>query len=236
MKVRKVRRGKAGESATLARQVYDGLCHEITTGNLKPGMVLSRRKIAASYGTSYVSVIEAMVRLENTGLIEVESAQMARVRKVTQEFIEHTYVLREALEVQAIYLACASATAGEIQDLYRLAETLDAHISAWDSSRGKTADTEGPVLHWEFHRRIAELSRCPVLVQELERIELLRRLQANWVYVPDRQDPARWHSQLVDALQTHDPQAAVAAMRAHVRSGREKELQGYRMGTAKRTS
>jgi DNA-binding GntR family transcriptional regulator len=154
---------------------------------------------------------------------------------IYQQFIEHTYMLREALEVQAVHLACQSATATEVEELYRLAETVDAHISAWDNSRGEAADNEGPVLHWEFHRRIAELSRCPALVQELERIELLRRLQANWIYVPDRRDPPRWHSQLVDALQTRDPHAAVVAMRAHVRSGLEKELQGYRMGAAKRT-
>jgi DNA-binding GntR family transcriptional regulator len=124
--------------------------------------------------------------------------------------------------------------AAEIKDLYRQAEMLDAHISAWEDSRGEAMDNEGPVLHWEFHRRVAELSRCPVLVLDLERLEMLDRLRALWIYVPDRRDPPRWHSQLVDAIQTGDAQAAVAAMRAHVRSGLEKELQGYRMGAAKR--
>src|SRR5947209_4570671 len=136
MRKTKVRRGKAGESQTLAFQVYEGLRDEITTGKLKPGAVLSRRKIAASYGTSYASVIEAMVRLEHVGLIEAESAQMARVRRVTQELIEQTYVLREAYEVQAIYLACQSATAAEVEEQYRMAETLDAQISAWDVTGG----------------------------------------------------------------------------------------------------
>jgi DNA-binding GntR family transcriptional regulator len=232
----KVRRGKAGESATLARQVYDGLCQEITTGKLKPGTVLSRRKIAAAYGTSYASVIEAMVRLENIGLIEAESAQMARVRKVTQEMIEHTFVLREALEVQAIHLACQSATAAEVKDLYHLAESLDAHINALDDAGGEAIDNAGLVLHWEFHKQIAVLSRCPALVQEMERIKLLRQLQALWPYVSDQQDPPRWHSLLVDTIQKRDPLAAVAEMRAHVQSGLEGELRRYRMGATKRAS
>jgi DNA-binding GntR family transcriptional regulator len=127
MPARKVRH--AGQPATLAQQVYEGLCQEITTGKLKPGELLSRRKIAAAYGTSYIPVIEAMVRLENAGLIETESTQMARVTKVTVESIENTYVLREALETQAIRLACETATEQEIEELYRLAEEVDARVS-----------------------------------------------------------------------------------------------------------
>jgi DNA-binding GntR family transcriptional regulator len=61
MQARKVHH--VGKPSTLAHQVYEGLCQEITTGKLKPGELLSRRKIAASYGTSHIPVIEAMVRL-----------------------------------------------------------------------------------------------------------------------------------------------------------------------------
>jgi DNA-binding GntR family transcriptional regulator len=234
MSGKKVRRGNAGGAATLARQVYEGLRDEITTGKLKPGAVLSRRKIAASYGTSYASVIEAIVRLEHTGLIEAESAQMARVRKVTRELIEQIYVLREAYEVQTIHLACQSATPAEVEELQGLARTVDEHITAWDNARGEIEDPDGPLLHWQFHRRIAELSRSPALVQELERIEVMRRLQANWFHVPGLEDPPGWHAQLVDAIRARDALAAVATMRAHVQRGLERELQGYRMRAATR--
>src|ERR671936_313608 len=64
---------KAAEGA-LTQRIYDGLCQEITTGKLKPGELLSRRQIAQRYGASYTPVIEAMVRLENLGLVESEAA------------------------------------------------------------------------------------------------------------------------------------------------------------------
>src|SRR5215470_18018599 len=110
MRARKGLDRRKGQSTTLAQKVYEGVCREITTGKLKPGELLSRRKVAASYGTSYIPVIEAMVRLENAGIVEAESTQMARVCKVTVEAIENTYVVREALETQAIRLACEFAT------------------------------------------------------------------------------------------------------------------------------
>src|SRR5262245_28614491 len=218
---------------TLARQIYEELCQEITSGNLKPGSVLSRRKIAAAYGTSYVPVIEAMVRLESTGLIEADSTQMARVCHVTLETIQQTYVLREAYETQAIRLACQHATPQEIAELYRMADEVQKRVPRQKSARHKRASEEGLRVHWLFHRRIAEVSRCPLLVQELERIELHLRLRANWIYVPEMPDPPRLHAVLVDAIKAADADAADVAMRAHVRLGLEKELRNYRVHSTK---
>ena len=223
---RPVRRKKSSDRA-LAQLIYDGLCQEITTGKLKPGELLSRRRVAERYGASYTPVIEAMVRLENAGLVEAEAAQMARVRRLSLDTIQGNYVLREAYETQAIRLACARATAAEIDELYRRAEEVDARRRARDES-GRD-DPPGLVLHWQFHRRIAEISRVPALVGELERIQLLRQLQANWHYTPEFIGLPRCHAVLVDAIAQRDPQAADAAMRAHVRQGLEKELQSYGM-------
>lgn len=233
MPVRKAATLRQSDPAGLTQVIYEGLREEITTGKLKPGELLSRRRIAERYGASYTPVIEAMVRLENAGLVEAEASQMARVRQVSIETIQNTYVLREALETQAIRLACERALDAEIDDLYRLAEEVDERIAARDRGQPpevtRADDPEGLLLHWRFHRRIAELSRVPALVTELERIELLRRLQANWIYIQQMLTPLRYHCQLVDAIRARDVQAADTAMRAHVRRGFEKEVLGYRM-------
>jgi DNA-binding GntR family transcriptional regulator len=67
------------------------------------------------------------------------------------------------------------------------------------------------------------------LVAELERIQLLRRLQANWHYTPVFIGLPRHHIAHADAIAQCDPQAADTALRAHVRQGLEKKLQGYGM-------
>jgi GntR family transcriptional regulator, rspAB operon transcriptional repressor len=213
--------------AALAHTIFEGLRDEITSGKFKPGEALSRRGIAHRYGTSSIPVIEALARLESTGLIEAEARQAARVRKISLETIQEDYILREAFETQAIRLACETATASEIEKLYRMAEAVDARVMAGGTK--DAADKEGPMLHWQFHRQIARISRCRAIVQELERIELLRRLQANWYYAPESPDPPRHHSMLVDAVSSRDPVRADAAMRTHVRNGLEKELLAYRM-------
>jgi DNA-binding GntR family transcriptional regulator len=211
--------------AALAQRVFDNLREEITSGKLRPGELLSRRQIAKRYGTSAIPVIEALIRLEQTGLVETEARQTARVRQINLETIQNDYILREAYETQAIRLACVSATVGEIDQLYRTAEAVDACVAAGGTQPGQ--DTSGSMLHWEFHRQVALVSRCHGLVRELERIELLRRLQANWFYAPDLPDPPRCHSLLVDAIRARDAAAADAAMREHVQRGLRKELLAY---------
>jgi DNA-binding GntR family transcriptional regulator len=221
--------GPGGDAAgSLAKTIYQGLCQEITTGVLRPGEVLSRRRIAERYGCSYTPVIEALVRLEHSGLIEAETSQMARVRRGSVETIQNDYMLREAIETQAIRLACESATRVEIDELYRLAQEVDVRTPAEDRPAAER-DTEGLALHWRFHKRIAEISRVPALLRELERIELKALFQAIWHYFPEFTDPPNWHSLLVDPIRDRDPLAADEAMRLHVRMGLQKELKGYRV-------
>ncbi len=211
----------------LNHRIYEGLRDEITAGKLKPGEPLSRRQIASRYGTSYIPVIEALVRLEGSGLVEAESNQMARVRQISSESIRNDYVLREAYESQAIRLACQSATEAEIDELERLATQVDERVPV-DLTPEGTADREGLLFHWSFHKRIAEVSGYPVLVRELERIEMLARLQANWCFVSELPDPPHWHLLLVHAIRSRDADAADHAMRSHVRRGLEKEMLAYR--------
>ncbi len=221
----KQQRGRKPGRTGLAQTIYATLRDDITSGRLPPGEPLSRRQIAERFGCSYTTVVEALLQLSHAGLIECESAQTARVRRVTFETIRNLYVLIEAVEAQTIRLACESATADEIAELYALAETVDSRIARKDS-----VNSDGPLLHWQFHKRIAQLSRFPVLVEELERKELLASFQTTWLVTTTRQpDPPRWHSVLVDAIQGRDPLAADAAMRAHIRRGLEKELVAYQM-------
>jgi len=207
----------------LAQVVYEGVCREITHGRMKPGQLLSRRQIARRYGCSYTTVVEAMKQLEGARLVEAESAQMARVRQVTRESIRDLYVLQEAYETQAIRMACVHVTDEEVRELYSLAGALDRRISL-----RKSADPQGQLLHWQFHKRIAQLSRSAALMRELGRSAVLASIQTTWLITTTvTDDLPRWHSILVDALKSRDPMKADAAMRAHTRRGLEKELMAY---------
>ena len=222
----KPKRRKPSETGiTLVQTIFETLRAEIASGEVPPGELLSRRALASRFRCSYSTVVEVMVRLEGAELIEAETAQMARVVRPTLERIRDAHVLIEAYETQAIRLACLSATAGEIDELYLLAEALEQRIAARDPD-----DREAPTLHAQFHKRIAQVGRVPGLVRALERSQLLVRCQKHWtVTATEMPDSPRWHSVLVDAIRDRDPLAADAAMRAHMRRGFEKDLLAYQL-------
>ncbi len=223
---RKPNRRKPGENgATLVQTIFETLRAEIASGELLPGELLSRRTLASRFRCSYSTVVEVMVRLEGTELIDAATAQIARVVRPTLESIRDVHILIEAYETQAIRLACQSATAGEIDELYLLAEVLEKRIAARDPN-----DREAPALHAQFHKRIAQVGRAPGLVRAMERSQLMVRCQKHWtVTATEMPDPPRWHSLLIDAVRDRDPLAADAAMRAHMRRGFEKDMLAYQL-------
>ena len=218
------KRPLAGD-ATLGQTVFETLRSEIASGVLAPGEPLSRRAIASRFGCSYSTVVEVMVRLESTELIEAETAQIARVVRPSLERIRDVHILIEAYETQSIRLACESAAAADLDELYGLAEALEKRFAARDPD-----DREVPLLHAQFHKRIAQAGRAAALVRALERSQLLVRCHRHAIVTAkELPDPPRWHSQLVDAIQARDPLAADAAMRVHMRRGLEKDLLAYEL-------
>src|SRR5262249_46762663 len=207
------------------------------TGRIRPGEYLSRRKVAERYGVSYMPVLEAFIRLEQTGVLEGSVARMAQVRPLTLEKIQGDFLIREALETQAIREACDKATPAEVEKLYRLAEAVDERANAPRRQR-PTAIEKGVSLHWEFHRRIGELSRSKALVQQLERLAFLRHFYGLWLandhfLIPD---PPRAHSRLVDAIRDRDVAAAEGEMRAHIRRGMQNEYNAFQLAEGRTAS
>ncbi len=108
---------------------------------------------------------------------------------------------------------------------YSLAKCL---AIALRQSLRRQDDSDGPLLHWEFQRRIPEIAGVDVRVRAVERVKVLRLLQGNWFSSPLWVDPVNAHTELVDAITSRDPVAADAAMRTHLRRALEKELFAYR--------
>ena len=96
--------------SSLAAEAYEVVKQRILRGELPMGQVISRRKIAAELGMSFLPVSEAFFRLEFEGLLESRPRAGTRVRIPSREDVRGHYVVREALEVKAAMLFCSGAT------------------------------------------------------------------------------------------------------------------------------
>lgn len=81
---------------TLKEQAYESLKEQIMEA--EPGTMFSVRKSAKELGLSYTPVREALVKLQNEGLLEVVSNVGFSVLRIDMKMIQNIYQSRECVE------------------------------------------------------------------------------------------------------------------------------------------
>jgi DNA-binding GntR family transcriptional regulator len=211
--------------SSLSDTVYLLIRERILRGQLRPGEVVSRRRMAEEFGVSLLPIAEALKRLESDMLVESRPRAGTRVRIPAPEEVRGRCIVREALEAQSARLCCVYATMKERLDLRRMAEQLDTLYLRFQADDDPELQFVVHTHHFELHMRIAEYARCPELHQA---IEMNNVLVHNWFFdvaAERRSLPRGFHSQLLGAVTGANPLAADEAMRAHVQYGVEETLQ-----------
>jgi DNA-binding GntR family transcriptional regulator len=212
---RSVRPTKASRKQGLAAEAYTIVRERIVRGDLEIGQVISRRKLAAELGMSFLPVTEALIRLQNEGLLESRPRAGTRVKVPTRQDVEGHYVVREALEVQAAMMFAERAERAERSELVKLAKRVDSLAGQPSSDRFVHA-----ALHEKLHKLIAEFARCPALS---DAINIMYAAAAPWICAtrPLPAYSATEHQDLMRVLVNDSPGAAAEAMRAHIRESME---------------
>gem|GEM_PF-232648 len=212
---------------SLAEQAYLSIRARILHGDLTMGTAISRRKLAAEYGVSFVPIMEALQRLETEGLVESKPRVGTRVRVPTPLDIREQLVVREALECQAARLFAEKASSSERKELTKLAiqlDELDVTLSEHPEYRAEDLRMRHK-LHLHFHARLVESTGCTALGRI---IEWNQTLVFKWLfdtaYKKTLQSRGR-HQKLAEVVVGTDADEAEKAMRLHVRCGLEAILE-----------
>jgi DNA-binding GntR family transcriptional regulator len=197
------------ETSSLAAEAYGIVRQRILSGELALGQVISRRKLAAELGMSFLPVSEALLRLEFEGLLESRPRAGTRVRIPSPEDVKGHFVVREALEVQAAVLFTRQATAAERADLRKMAARVDA-------LRLQPDRLLYIGVHMKLHRRISECARCPA--------HALNTIWFGAIRQPSPGDVPHRHADLLEAVSSGDPLRAADATREHLAVGMQRTL------------
>jgi DNA-binding GntR family transcriptional regulator len=206
------------EDSSLAAEAYGIVRKRIVRGKVRLGQVISRRKLAAELGMSFLPVSMALLRLEFEGLLESRPRAGTRVRIPSREDVRGHYIVREALEMQGARLFAEVATASERAELKKLAVRVDALALQPDR-------IPYVIAHQKLHRRIAECTRCPALSTTIEQTNVLASI---WFCVnrrPSIDEPRHRHRDLLAALCQATPEKAAEAMREHIACGLEHTME-----------
>lgn len=214
---------KSGATEAPAEAAYRRMRNRILHGEFGVGKALSRRSVARDLGIGIGRVSEAFLRLEMEGLIESRPRAGTRVRVPSRQDIEGHYMVREALEAQAVRLFAKAATDAEVIELQKLAEKLDDL-----AANPQTRHEEYLALHEKLHHRIAECARCPALTDAIDKIFALA---SPWLSLGARTGalPIKRHQMLIAALAGRNPEVAAEAMRRHIIVSKHKTLNRLEM-------
>ena len=222
--VAKATKLEAGAPSSLSNRAYLLIRERILRGELRPGEVLSGRRLAEEFEMSLVPVSQALRQLESDKLVESRPRAGTRVRVPKTEEVRGRCIVREALEAQSARLCCLRVTTKERLELLRAAKQLDILYARLGRDHDSELQYVVHTHHFELHMRIAEYAHCPELK---EAIEMNQILIYNWFFdlaANRRLLPVGFHSRLLQAVTGSDPLVADKAMRAHVQYGVEETL------------
>lgn len=206
-----IRTGHARRGVSKAVAVYDDLRTSIIALRLAPGTRIDKSEICERLGVSRQPLAEAIARLAEERLVEVEPQKGTFVARIRLADVTEAAFVRRALEV-----ATVEALAPRIDDgtLARLARLLD-----YQDTAARTKDTEEFFsLDVRFHatlfdalamRRVAE-------VVDASRAQLERARRMLLPTATRSRDTLEEHRAILAALSARSASRAAGAMAAHL--------------------
>ncbi|MGQ5640662.1 MULTISPECIES: GntR family transcriptional regulator [unclassified Streptomyces] len=202
-------RPTTGEQAK--QHALSKLRQAILHGEMAPAQRLVENELAEQFGVTRASIRAALIDLEAQGLVERIRNRGSRVRVVTVEEAVAITECRMVLEGLCASKAAVAASDEQLEELADLGVAMEKAVAAGE-----------PVTYSDLNHRLHE--RIRLISGQRTAVELLERLNAQLVrhrfqlaLRPGRpQQSLSEHLAMIDAIRARDPQAAEAAVRAHL--------------------
>lgn len=201
---------------TVQDRVYQELRRALIGGLFAPGQVLTIRQLADALATSTMPVRDAVGRLITEQALEILPNRSIRVPPVTAERIADLLRARILIEGEAMSLAAARITPTQVA-------TIRAIMQDWEDMRPgatpQTVDHEVALNH-AFHFEIYRACGSTVLLPMIESLWLqsgpFTRAAIYAFSEAGANDAARFHHDIVAALERGDASAARSALVADI--------------------
>lgn len=204
-----------GRTVPLRELAYETIKHQIITCKLRPGEALSEASVASAIGIGRTPVHQALDRLMREGLVEILPRKGVIVRPVSLDEVLDIIEVRLINENACVRRAANNAGPDAIAELKsNLRRTAQA---------ARQRDVES-LMHLDRAFHITISSAAGNAVQG----ELLRTLHERslrfWfisLRAPDHHSRVlQQHETIVEAIASHDSDAAETAMREHIEAFR----------------
>lgn len=199
---------QAAARRSAATRVYELVRRELLEGTISPGERIRDAEVRAALGVSRTPVREAMLALEQEGLVRIVARQGYFATELSLSDVVDAYQLRYVLE--PLVTAMAAIRAAD-EDVLHLRELAAVQLAGADDEVARVIQANK-----DFHLKLAEIAGNPRLVRILaEVLDALGRLALfdlrYW------RTPETWrdeHLAITEAIAARDPVRAAAVVRA----------------------
>ena len=201
-----------------APQVFERLRGMIISLELPPGSPLSRAALAAQFGVSSTPIRDALMRLEEEGLVDVFPQYATVVSRVDVRLAQQAHFLRQAVELEIVHMLALRRDQALAAELNATILRQQQFAKAGDFEKFMAADNE---FHAQLYAATDKQDIWSLVRSRSGHIDRLRRL-----HLPSpgkAQDIVRHHKLIAKAIDAGEPEEAQKHLRTHL-SGTLSEL------------
>ncbi len=194
-----------------APQVFERLRGMIIALDLPPGAPLSRATLATQFGVSSTPIRDALMRLEEAGLVDVFPQHATVVSRIDVRRAQQAHFLRQALELEIVRLLALAGDQALVADLEAMIARQQQFAKAGDFESFMAADND---FHAELYAAADKRDLWSLVRSRSGHIDRLRRL-----HLPSpgkAQDIVRHHRLIAEAIGASQPDEAQRHLRTHL--------------------
>lgn len=204
---------------SLADEVYARLKLDFAEFVLVPGDRFTENEISQRLDVSRTPVREALLRLQQEGLVEVIYRNGWRVLPFDFEQFDQLYDLRTLIEAEAVQRMCEGRVSG---DPKRSQKIINALVKRWHVAEEKRSSSAQQVCEWDehFHLALVEAAGNTEMLRVHQditnRIRVIRRL--DFTQRPRIDATYEEHVKILTAIQRQRSDQARMLLRMHIQS------------------
>ena len=217
-----IKPARLDDSLSVEERIYASITAALLQGRLRPGAQLVERDLAAAFGCTRGALRKVLARLGFEGKLVLEANRGAFVPSPSEEDIRQVYRARQIVEAGIVAALCGALSAQHKR-------RLRAHVRSEEKALRAGALDDSVRLAGQFHVLLTELAGGTELLglvgQLVAKTELYKAL-----YDPSKGSTcsADEHTQIIDALDAGDLDAALTAMREHLGELEERVVEQVR--------
>jgi DNA-binding GntR family transcriptional regulator len=199
------------KEGSVVSRVASAIRSAIFSGKLHPGDALLESQLAKDFQVSQTSVREALLQLEQFGLVRRVASRGTIVTQLSPQDVREHVELRTMLEQTAAVRAARQLTPEHFKELQKQIDEISRAVSA-------NAYFESALADLDFHRCIWKASGNSLLYNTLDRIATpMFAFISIWrsSHHQDLKRVVHSHEEIVLALRKGEPKAVKASLKEH---------------------